>query len=118
MLEIILDITDMILGKARTLSLKDKNFVRDQVSYAIRQTSFHINGTRSHNKDKASAQLSNIWQRVGLQIRSIDNVEIQNLAETMEAKSKYWADPANYSKELLAAYKMKLVQIQHAIDSL
>jgi hypothetical protein len=86
--------------------------VYDKVIYAINQTRVHIRNTRQGNADQSSAQLSNIWQRTGRELRRIRHNEIQMLARTIEEKSKYWSDPSNYDFQNLEQYEMKLAQVE------
>lgn len=118
MLEFILELTSDILSKVTSLSKADKDIVYDNVSYALNQTRTHIRNTRQGNKDQPSSQLSNVWQRTGRELRRIHLPEIQNLADTIEQKSKYWSDPSRYDLQNLDRYEMRLTQVENKLKKI
>lgn len=107
-----LKLIEDILNESTGLSKKDKDFVYDHVSYALKQTKSHINSTRVRGRDKSSPTLSNIWQRASKQIKTVSNSRIQNLAETIEEKSKYWADPDSYGTTQFDSFQMRISQLE------
>lgn len=118
MLEFILELTTEIISKANSLTLKEKKLVNEEVNYALNQTRTHILNTRQGSTDKASSQLSNIWRRVGNRLRQIKNKDIQNLANTIEQKSKYWSDPINYDLKNLEHFEMRLSQVEQKLKQI
>jgi len=118
MLNFFLQLTEDILRETTRLSQKDKDFVYDQVSYALKQTQSHINSTRANGRDKSSPTLSNIWQRASKQIKTVSNIRIKNLAETIEEKSKYWADPDGYDTMQFENFQMRISEVQSTLKEL
>jgi hypothetical protein len=118
MLNFFLQLIEDILNETTKLSQKDKDFVYDQVSYALKQTQSHINSTRANGKDKSSSTLSNVWQRASKQIKTVSNSRIQNLAETIEEKSKYWADPDGYDTTHFESFQMRISQVELTLKEL
>lgn len=118
MLNYFLELANDILSEASGLSKKDKDFVYDHVSYAIKQTKSHISATRTNGRDKPSSILSNIWQRASQNIKKINNRKIKNLAETIEEKSKYWADPDNYDTAQFDHFQMRISQVESTLNQL
>jgi isocitrate dehydrogenase len=118
MLEFILGLTSDIIMRTHSLTVKEKRLIRDEVNYAINQTRTHISNTRKGNVDKASSQLSNIWRRVGNKLQEINNRRINELANTIEQKSKYWSDPDNYSIENIRRFEMRLTQVEQTLEEI
>ena len=118
MLEFLLELTRDILSETGTLTQKKKQLVHDQVLYAINQTKSHMQSTSSGGIDKSSAILSNIWQRAAVRIQTINNRRIKQLAETIEQKSRYWADTEKYNRNQFTIYEMKISQVEQTLKEL
>jgi hypothetical protein len=118
MLDFFLRFTEDILSETIRLSQKDKDFVYDQVSFALKQTKSYISSTRTNGRDKSSAVLSNIWQRASKSIKTINNEKIRSLAQTIEEKSKYWADPDSYDNTQFDKYQMRILQVETTLKNL
>ncbi|SDX01739.1 hypothetical protein SAMN05444410_10845 [Hydrobacter penzbergensis] len=118
MLNYFLSITKDILNEASNLSKKEKELVYDQVSYAVRQTKSHINATRTNGKDKSSPIISNAWQRASQRIKTVNNPNIKRFAETIEEKSKYWADPISYNTAQFDDFEMRIFQVETTLEKL
>ncbi|WP_167618547.1 hypothetical protein [Maribellus sediminis] len=118
MLEFILELTTDIISKSLSLSKVDKETIFDEVTYALNQTRTHIRNTRLGNKDQASSHLSNVWQRTGKHLRRIRHHEIQELADIIEQKSKYWSDPDIYDLQNLNNYEMRLIQVETKLNNI
>lgn len=118
MLDYILDLTEKILSDKEQLTPKQIELICDSVSFALRQTKAHINSTRINNSDKASAVLSNIWQRTSNNIKSIKSQNVKQLVQTIDEKSKYWADPDSYDTEQFNRFSMRISQVEATINKL
>ncbi len=118
MLEYLLEVTVKIISNSSSLSRFDKGTVYDEVTYALNQTRTHIRNTRNGNIDRPSSHLSNVWQRTGKRLRNIKNVELQDLADIIEQKSKYWSDPIIYDLENLNRYEMQLIQVEQKLNEI
>jgi len=118
MLEFILDLTSDIISKSLVLSKAEKETIYDELTYALNQTRTHIRNTRKGSTDQPSAHLSNVWQRTGKHLRRIRQKEIQNLADIIEQKSKYWSDPTIYDLQNLNRYEMRLTQVENKLKEI
>lgn len=118
MLNYLLQLTEDILNETVALSQKDKDFIYDQVSYALKQTQSHINSTRTNGRDISSPTLSNIWQRAANNIKDVNNKNIKSLAVTIEEKSKYWADPDRYDTSQFDNFQMRITQVELTLNRL
>lgn len=118
MLGYIIEQVEHIFQRGTGLSNSEKKLIEDEVKYALNQTRLHIAQTRTHSKDIASSQLSNIWRRVGSRLSDIGNESVRCYARTIEEKSKYWSDPNNYDRENLEKYEMYLTQVEDKLKFL
>ncbi|HPT73052.1 MAG TPA: hypothetical protein PLE74_12320 [Candidatus Cloacimonadota bacterium] len=107
-----------LVDGSENLSESEKTLVHDEVLNAIIQTRAHIAQTRINFVDKSSPIIANIWLRTSLRLKRIRNGNVQDLASTIEQKSRYWADPQNYNLRNIIEYKMRLEEVETALKTI
>ncbi|MBN1118170.1 MAG: hypothetical protein JXA77_13260 [Bacteroidales bacterium] len=118
MLNYILELTERILHELNGLTSRDKELICDQVNYALNHTRSHILATRKNDIDKSDMILSTIWLRTSNRIKAVKNPIVQELAKTMEEKSKYWSNTNSYDKSQFDEYNMRLSQVESTLNFL
>jgi len=114
----VIGILGNIINSAKNLSRSEKQSIYDTVSHALSRTRTIIAQTRRDGEDQPSNILSMTWQEASNQLKKIKNESILEFAETLEYKSKYWSNPANYTADQLTEYKMRLVQVEKELKQL
>lgn len=90
------------LLRAKEERKRESREALEAVILAVRETKIYLRDLRERGKKaksiKTEKDLALIWTKLSFKVRSI---KLEKLADSCNTLGKYWADPADFSKELL-----------------
>lgn len=110
-------IMDLFRGTSG-ISKDEKIFLFDKVTDGLNKTRAFIAENRKNNIDKTSNILSTVWQGVAVELKKMNNKNLDPFINTLYQKSVYWSDPNIYDKEQMDEYKMRLKEVETTLNNL